>query len=389
MPVFVRKIDLLECTRCGKCREVCQSYKCFMNESFSPRGRLKLIYTFYAGEITQSNSFDQRILSCMLCGFCQNICPLEIDLPMLIYKARADMKKKKFFYFLKYFSLYPHLFFSLLKIFRNSFISEKLIKKFPKNQFLQKYLTFKEDQINQKFLKTYSVVKPKGRVAVFLGCSTKYLMPSIGKSLISLLNKIKYEVILPEQLCCGAPLLSAGFKEDSIKLAKKNLEIYKAFNIEGVVTPCPTCAHFLRDVYSELLNENLTILNIEDLLNENLAEKEISMEQQSVCFHPSCHTINYIRDNQKILNLLKKQGFREIQQKKGCCGFAGLFSFLFEKQSMDILREKVLEYEKNDMIVTSCPNCIIQFKFAMKNKKIFHYIEVIEKSYLKGEKNAG
>jgi len=155
------------------------------------------------------------------------------------------------------------------------------------------------------------------------------------------------------------------------------------------VTPCPTCAHFLRDVYSELLNENLTILNIEDLLNENLAEKEISMEQQSVCFHSSCHTINYIRDNQKILNLLKKQGFREIQQKKGCCGFAGLFSFLFEKQSMDILREKVLEYEKNDMIVTSCPNCIIQFKFAMKNKKIFHYIEVIEKSYLKGEKNAG
>jgi glycolate oxidase iron-sulfur subunit len=42
------------------------------------------------------------------------------------------------------------------------------------------------------------------------------------------------------------------------------------------------------------------------------------------------------------------------------------------------------------MIITSCPNCIMQFKFTMKDKKIFHYLEIINKILTeRGEKNGG
>lgn len=385
MSLINNKIDLQECIKCGKCNEVCQSYKIFMNESFSPRGRLRLIDAFYERELTQGKSFNERILSCMLCGFCENICPLGINLPFLIYKTRAEIKKNKLFYLFKYFSLYPDIFFRSLKILRKTGLIDKFGKFFLKNQFLDKYLAFNINARDEKFLKIYSVVKPIGRVAIFLGCSTNFLIPSIGKNLIFLLNKAKYEVIIPKQICCGAPLLSSGFNEEAIKIASENIDMYKGFKIEGIVTPCPTCAHILKDVYKDLVGESLPVVSPLDLL-EDMGEFSV-VNEKLVYFHSSCHTQNYTRDDEKILNLLKNLGFINIQKKSGCCGFAGLFSFLFEKQSMDILRKKVLEYDKADMIITSCPNCIIQLKYAMKSKKILHYIEAIQdKTLMKGER---
>ncbi|GAB5047057.1 hypothetical protein TdN_14490 [Thermodesulfovibrio sp. TK110] len=210
-------------------------------------------------------------------------------------------------------------------------------------------------------------------------------MPSITEALIYILNWLNYEVIVPKQHCCGAPLLSAGFEKEAKKLAIKNLKIYKSFNIDGIITPCPTCAHFIGDVYKELTGDGLNVLKFPDLFEENLEEFK-GKSRDNVFFHVSCHTSNYVKDSDNTLKLLKKFGI-DAEKKTGCCGFGGVFSFLFEKQSMDILRRKVLEYEKADMIISSCPNCIIQFKSSMKDKKILHYAEVIQKILLKGEKD--
>ncbi len=371
---------LAECNKCGKCKETCPSYQIFLNESFCPRGRLRLIKALQENEITCEKSFKNRIFSCLLCGSCESCCPLNIDVTTLIYETRTKMKKGVFQYLFKYFSFYPEIFFSIFSIL--NYIKNSLnIKNLPYfNRFPSPNI---KRQAN--FLQVYSRLKPKGRIAIFSGCSSNYLMPSITESLIYILNWLNYEVIVPKQHCCAAPLLAAGFKKEAVKLAKKNVEIYKSFNIDGVVTPCPTCAHFIEDVYKEIIGQGLNVLRLADLFEDTLEEFK-GDSNGHVFFHVSCHTFNYVKDADNILKLLKKFGI-DASKKTGCCGFGGIFSFLFEKQSMDILKKKVLEYEKADMIISSCPNCIIQLKSAMKDKKILHYVEIIKKILLKGEKN--
>jgi len=380
-------MDFIECNKCGKCKELCPSYLIFLKESFSPRGRFQLSLLLKEQKIEENEKLRERIFSCLLCGACADICPLQINVPNLVYETRATMQKKIPDYIFKYFSLYPNFFFSALHFLGNSKIFSNILKKQKKipSSFLEKFSVITNKKNDKKYFRIYNKIKPKGRVAIFLGCSTNYMMPSLTESIISILLNENYEVILPKQKCCGAPLLSGGFKEETLKIAKENIKIYKSFNIEGVITPCPTCAHFIGDIYKEITGEGIKVLQISDLI-ENLNVNQ-SFESK-IFFHESCHSSNYIKETDKVLNLLNKLGFYNIQRKRGCCGFGGIFSFLFEKESMDILKKKVLEYEKADMIITSCPNCIIQFKFAMKNKNIFHYLEIINKILTKrGEKN--
>ncbi len=382
-------MEILECNRCGKCKEFCPSYLIFLRESFCPRGRFQLSLFIQEQKIKENDKLRKRIFSCLLCGACANICPLQINIPMLIYDTRAKMQKKMFNYFFKYFSLYPKFFFSALHLLGNSKILCNILRKQKKipSSFLEKFSVIESKKAEKQSFKIYNKIKPKGRVALFLGCSTNYIMPSLTESLVRLLSNENYEIIIPTQNCCGAPLLSNGFKEETLKIAKKNIATYKSFNIDGVITPCPTCAYFIESIYKEITGESINVIQISDLI-ENLPVNYTS--ESKIFFHESCHSSNYIKETDKIIDLLSKLGFHNIQRKSGCCGFAGTFSFLFEKESMDILQKKVLEYEKADMIITSCPNCIMQFKFTMKDKKIFHYLEIINKILTeRGEKNGG
>jgi len=372
---------LTECNKCGKCKETCPSYQIFLNESFCPRGRVRLIKAFEEKALSSNESLKRRIFSCLLCGTCETSCPLNVNVTSLVYNSRAKMKKGFLQYLFKYFSLYPSVFLSILP----ALIGLTNLLNLKNLPLLSRFSTLNIKDKPSNSLRVYSKVKPVGRVAIFSGCSANYLLPSITNSLIHVLNWLNYEVIVPKQQCCGAPLLGAGFKKEAIRLAEKNLEIYKSFNIDGVITPCPTCAHFIGDVYKEIAGESIPVLKFADLF-ESIDEFIKEPSENQVFFHISCHTFNYVKDADKTAELLQKFGY-SVQKKTGCCGFGGLFSFLFEKQSMDILRKKVLEYEKADMIISSCPNCIIQFKLAMKDKKILHYAEAIHKILLKGEKN--
>lgn len=108
---MLSEMQLTECLRCGQCKESCQSYKFFLKESYSPRGRLNLINAFEENKIKESLSFKQRIFSCLLCGACENNCPLNLNISNLVYETRAKIRKEKLHYLFKYFSFYPGIFF--------------------------------------------------------------------------------------------------------------------------------------------------------------------------------------------------------------------------------------------------------------------------------------
>lgn len=378
-------MNLSECNKCGKCREVCPSYAVFLKESFSPRGRAFLWKALKNKTLNHSKSMEERIMSCLLCGSCINKCPLEVNVPSLVYEIRDKTQKNLKLQLFKYFSLYPrHFFYFFNQITKISFLKTIFARKIFSS--VDRFSLFEFNNHTQRGLQIYNKLKPSGRIALFLGCSTYHLMPSLTNAVVNILNELNYEVLIPPQKCCGAPLLASGFREQAVKLAKKNLEVYSSFKIDGVLSPCPTCFHFLSSIYEELVGKKLRIIKFEEFIGD-LGLKPTSQAQEgTIFFHNSCHSSNYLKEGDSLIKILKELSGLEIEKREGCCGFGGLFSFLFEKESMDITKQKVLEYEKAQMIITSCPNCIIQLKYVMKKKEILHYAEFINK-IIKGEQN--
>jgi glycolate oxidase iron-sulfur subunit len=49
-------------------------------------------------------------------------------------------------------------------------------------------------------------------------------------------------------------------------------------------------------------------------------------------------------------------------REESCCGFAGTFCFSYRKLSQNILNSCINNYsdEKAELIITSCPGCILQ-----------------------------
>ncbi|MEN2986223.1 MAG: (Fe-S)-binding protein [Thermodesulfovibrionaceae bacterium] len=364
----MNSLNIEYCAKCGRCNEVCPSYKVFLNESYSPRGRVRLISALKNKELSETDLLRRRLLSCLLCGSCL-LCPVGISIPQYIYETRANMSKALNLYPFKFFSLHPDLFFSVLKT-----ISPLL--KFFKRYQIRKLSYFRIEK-EKNSLKIYSKPLAKGRFAIFFGCSTNYMLPSLKQSLISLLNKFGYEVLIPKQHCCGAPLFSAGFKKEAVALSEKNLKIYNSFSIDGVLTPCPTCAHTIGELYKNYVGENIKVMNLSKVLEDSF---ELKSSQEAI-FHISCHMKNYVKDDLNLSKLLKNSGFL-IKSEDGCCGFAGLFSFLFERDSIDILNKKVLKYKNVDMLITSCPNCLLQFKFVLR-KNVLHYVEIFNENLRK------
>jgi glycolate oxidase iron-sulfur subunit len=66
----------------------------------------------------------------------------------------------------------------------------------------------------------------------------------------------------------------------------------------------------------------------------------------------------------------------------GCCGFGGLFSLQYRDVSQDLLRNRIDAYTRTgtDAVVTSCTGCMIQLMSGLKDKQVFHIIELVEEA---------
>ena len=142
-------------------------------------------------------------------------------------------------------------------------------------------------------LQVYTVSKKKGRVAVFTGCTVNFLYPYLGESLINVLHRLGYEVILPAgEVCCGAPLRTLGLEKEAIELAKKNLEIFSRLNVDAVLSLCPTCTLAIKAEYPKLIGEGIDkAKDISSFFLDELNSSQFSLlsSLKGAVYHDPCH----------------------------------------------------------------------------------------------------
>ncbi|RPI24864.1 MAG: (Fe-S)-binding protein [Chloroflexota bacterium] len=69
----------LNCIRCGLCLAVCPTYREYLSETASPRGRVALARKCMEGDLHLSPNLAEQMNSCFACMACSEICPVGIQ----------------------------------------------------------------------------------------------------------------------------------------------------------------------------------------------------------------------------------------------------------------------------------------------------------------------
>ncbi len=97
-------------------------------------------------------------------------------------------------------------------------------------------------------------------VILFAGCHARFYEPAPALAAVKVLQRIGYRVVLPDQVCCGAPALGAGFEGQAAEALAQSARLLdqatRRFGGEvPIVSQCPSCTFNLREVMPELCSD--------------------------------------------------------------------------------------------------------------------------------------
>ncbi|MCL5023142.1 MAG: (Fe-S)-binding protein [Nitrospirae bacterium] len=399
--------ELSKCVRCGSCKAHCPTYDEALTEAMGARGRLTLLRGLMSGRLKPSAVLRERIFSCILCGACEGLCPPKVDITGVIYHGRRllqplDPRMKYLRLLLRFSVKRPMLSFRIARMLQHIGLGpgrlfdlsrsvERGIRPGKDDSGVGGHafplrITLPESPLRDD-QQVYKPEKKRGRVALFTGCSTNFLFPYLGISLINVLLKLGYEVVLPKgEVCCGAPFRGLGLEEDAAELAKKNHEIFSKLNAEAVLSLCPTCVLSLKMHYRKLIGKGIeNALDVSSFLRGKLGSRPqgASGGLRTVTYHDPCHLEYSLGVKEEPRELIRLAGVELIEAKgAGCCGFGGVFSLNHRELAGSLMEKSASAYLRSgaDALITSCPGCMIQLGAGLRDKPVFHVIELVEEA---------
>lgn len=383
--------DLLKCVRCGSCKVYCPTYEEAETETMAARGRLALLREVLLQKLKPSALLNEKIFSCILCGACSSSCPSNVDIIEQFYRARrmlrqSDKARRYIRTLAKFFAKHPYFSFKTAQI-----LQYIIFPSLEKKGVLPKKFTLPENPLKSG-PQVFKGPNPHARVALFTGCATNFLYPHLGVSLINILVKAGYEVILQSgEVCCGAPLRTLGLEEEAIELAKKNVRLFQKLKVEAVISLCPTCVLTIKHHYPKMIGKSIrNIIDVSSFLFDKLDLSNSRLDTKSIAsavYHDPCHLAHGLGIKQEPRELLKKIGV-DVKEKKeqSCCGFGGVFSLSFNDLSHNMLKKQVDLASQTDSaaIVTACPGCIFHLSKSGR-MPAFHIVELVEEAYCRGD----
>ncbi len=398
------------CATCAKCNSVCPVYDVFQSEDMSSRGWFEIVT---ASDYQYLNS-ERVVEACLNCKSCRTICPADVDVSDLILQRRAEHPNRvagRIFWL----HARPTLFHPLLKLLAwtqvlwdrpaiRAFI-ERITRpvlqglastaKIPRNMKLP---TLAKRHLRDRYANlSHSSQVQQSEVAYFHGCAANYFDDGVGDAVIGLLEDRGVKVALPPQRCSGTPIETYGLRELVKEGARENLKNLRKF--ETVITSCASCTLSLKD-YARLFQgepeeaDALTLRGKIRHISEFLLESGHSDQNQQgtpssttrnnlkVTYHSSCHlrAAGVSQAPRDLLSLLPDLEFVEMPDADRCAGGAGTYMVKNYEVSQEIFQRKKQAIEKcgAQVVVTSCPACLIQLKNGLSESiQVKHIAEVM------------
>jgi glycolate oxidase iron-sulfur subunit len=404
--------DISQCNKCGFCQVACPIFRLTGHESGVARGRLALLRAIVEGRLDWNPDIEEPLFDCLLCGACTANCFPAIPTADLVLKARSEYLDKvgrKSIHRLLFDHLLPYpqrlhwaaravalgknsglsdvaQALGLLRVFgRNLPKANEIVERFPSRAF--------RDKIKPR---AYGGRGESLRVGYFVGCGVDVITQNIGKASLPLLKTIAKAVHVLDNCCCGLPAWSYGDVPAAQRLAEKNLTILSSRELDLIVTDCSSCAAFLKK-YSTVfppghrLHDRAVLVadRVRDMVTvlfENQTRPAAKKDPLTVTYHDPCHAARgqgIVKEPRDLLNRLPGVIYKELPEADWCCGGAGSYAVAHHALSRKVLDRKMdnLKKTRADVLVTSCPACVIQLSFGVRrhglNTRVCHISELV------------
>jgi Fe-S oxidoreductase len=343
--------ELITCTMCGYCKEVCPTFDELGWDSAAARGKMALAYGLYMGDIEPDESVLERLLQCTTCEDCKRRCPSKTEVVKAVEAIRKDLNEAGF--------------------------SNEIHKKIYNS--IKKYGNpYGEEKGRSEVLGE----EPKqAEVAYFAGCTATYRNNEIADASISILKKLGVDYTILNETCCGSVLQRTGFDDETLKdMINSNLDAIEAIGAKKVLFSCAGCLRMFRKEYKKFRDFNFEPLHF----TEWLANQEFSMKpyHKKVTYHDPCHIGRHVgiyEAPRKLIQRIPEIEFSEMEYKENqakCCGGGGGVRSAYPEVAQNIAANRVKQAEFAEVLLNTCPFCLNTLNYG--NEKLKQNIEIID-----------
>lgn len=409
-----------KCSGSGDCRKteltggtMCPSYMATRRERDTTRARANILRQYLTPVKEKEKSVTQDMVKevldlCLSCKGCKSECPSSVDIGKMkaeftqqYYESHGvPMRSKLIANFskqMKLASIAPWAFNGIFGTPALRKIANKMVGFHPERSMPS---LDSETLLDwwRKHYKKHSADSHARKVFLFCDEFTNYNDAEVGKKAVLLLEKLGYEVVIPEHVESGRSYLSKGFVKEAQKLAIRNVALLK--DKITYDTPLigiePSAILSFRDEYVDLVDENErgnaqkiaeNALLFEEFIAREVDAKRIQktafiQKKQLIKLHGHCHqkALSTLTASKKALQLPENYQVQLIPS--GCCGMAG--SFGYEEEHFEVsmqIGELVLfptvRQQPEDVIIAAAgTSCRHQIKDGT-GRKAMHPVEIL------------
>ncbi|MGD8406037.1 MAG: (Fe-S)-binding protein [Anaerolineales bacterium] len=408
--------EYLNCIRCGACLAVCPTYREYLSETSSPRGRVALARKGLEGELELSPNLIEQMYACFDCKACNTTCPVGIHPADLAIEMRhvqeqinpARWKEALFGKIIleparMELGTWPLRVYEKLGIRRATY-ALGLHKLLPaKVHDMESMLPHLPQRPLRQVLPEITQAKNKnqGRVGFFLGCAQSLMFADESAATVRVLARNGCTVVTPkETVCCGMPARGYGRVDLIREQARHNIALFEKAEAETVVTDCATCGSTLKE-YGKLLaddpfwaeraaNFSARVRDISEFLMSIPLEKPQGRIKARVTYHDPCHLRrgqNVWKEPRTLLQMIDGVEFVELPEADWCCGSAGSQLITHYETSLKVLKRKAENIASTgaEYIASGCPGCQMQLNVGVQRAgldvQVVHPIVMLDRAY--------
>jgi Fe-S oxidoreductase len=339
------EVQSFSCSSCGICIDKCQ-----LNSSAG----LTNVQSAYLMKGIRSNDDVFNIAhNCLMCGRCEQACPVGIELMPIRMIQRRDGDGDN----------------DIRSVWK-SFLRNRQIPAPLKTPELPSYSYLPE----RKF--------KKADIIYFAGCMT-HLTPGIKNSMQKIFRAAGENYYFMDEeggACCGRPLMLAGQDREARELINFNSEIIWKSGAHTLVTSCPICYKIFHESYHlgvEVLHHSQYIKRLieEGALRLNYSHKKVvyhnpcELGRGSGIFDEPLEVLAHVTDLQRT----EYDGENSL-----CCGGSLANLKLDSQKRSKIATDTASELTKckPDILATACPLCKKTFS-NVTNTKVADIAEIV------------
>jgi FAD/FMN-containing dehydrogenase/Fe-S oxidoreductase len=407
---MLRSIE--QCNGSGDCRKshiiggtMCPSYMATRDEQHVTRGRANVLREILTHS-TKANPFDHKEIYqimdlCLSCKACKSECPSNVDMAKLkaeflqhYYESNPIPLRTLMIANNHYFNAMGSIMPGLTNfMYKNMSWFTKLLGFAEKRGMPELYST-----TLAAWHKKHSAGALNKKVYLFNDEFTNYLDTEIGIKAIMLLNRLGYEVSIPQHTVSGRAYLSKGMLKKAKQIAIDNVRMLKdvVTDDKPLLGIEPSAILTFRDEYPELVDTSMVedanrlaknALLIDEFLareidNGNITKEQFTKERRAVKLHGQClqKAVASTMPTKKVLTLPENYTVEEFNT--GCCGMAGAFGYEAEHYDVSmkigemVLFPSVRKSDDDAIICAPGTSCRKHIKDGT-GRRALHPVEVL------------